>query len=228
MVRNPKLTVLLPILAAVISLVTLPAVSVAAPPEVTVQRIFGADRYATSAAIARASFGASTTAVGKALIATGGDFPDAAVGANLLSGYYGPGPVLLTRPHNLPQPIVDVIRQLRVYQFFIVGGTAAVDRTVESRLQTLGEANRTWGGFTTRSAGIDRYATGAAVVRTAFDAEANIPADVDGMRTAFLVSGISATDALAAAPLAYAGTGHPSSRNSPAADPTRSAQCRHP
>jgi len=114
MLRRPRFIVLIPVLAAVVSLVTLPAVSVAAPTGVTVQRIFGADRYATSAAIARATFGTSTTQINKAVIANGNDFPDAAVGANLLSGYYGPGPVLLTRANAVPQPIVDVIKALAI------------------------------------------------------------------------------------------------------------------
>lgn len=207
MVRNPKLTVLLPILAAVISLVALPAVSVAAPTGVAVQRIFGADRYATSAAVARATFGNSTTPIRKAVIANGTNFPDAVMGANFLSGYFGPGPVLLTRPHDLPQPIADVLKQLAIPQLFVIGGTAAVDPSVEQRLKTLTSIFGLLGDVG-RYSGSDRYATGAAVARTAFDAEANIPGEVDGMRTAFLISGNSATDALAAAPLAY-GHGSP-------------------
>ncbi len=191
-------------LAAVIGLVALPAVSVAAPADVTVQRIFGADRYETSAAIAQVTFGTSTTPVGHAVIANGRDFADAAVGANLF-GVFGAGPVLLTRAHDVPQPIADVIRQLPVHRFFIVGATDVVDLTVESRLQTLGEANGTAGDIS-RFSGSDRYATGAAVARTAFDGEANWPGLVDGLRTAFLVSGVGGADALAAAPLTYAAT----------------------
>ena len=118
--RNRTTTVLLPILAAVVGLVALPAVSVAAPTDVTVQRIFGVDRYATSAAIARDTFGTSATPIGKAVIANGQDFPDAVMGANFLSGYFGPGPVLLTRAHDVPQPILDVITQLRIPQLEIL------------------------------------------------------------------------------------------------------------
>ncbi len=44
---NRATTVLLPMLAAIVGLVAVPAVSVAAPTDVTVQRIFGVDRYAT-------------------------------------------------------------------------------------------------------------------------------------------------------------------------------------
>ncbi len=197
MLRRRKFIVLIPVLAAVVSLVTVPAVSVAAPARVTVQRIFGADRYATSAAVARAAFATSATPIRKAVIANGTDFPDAAVGANLLSGYYGPGPVLLTRANAVPQPVVDVIKALHIPQFFVVGGTTVVDTSVEQRLQALGDVYATFRGS-------DRYATGARVAQSAFDAEANYPAELDGMRTAFLVSGIAATDGLAAAPLTYA------------------------
>jgi putative cell wall-binding protein len=203
MVRHRLINVLLPVLAAVVGVVAWPVVSVAAPSGVTVQRIFGADRYATSAAIARDTFGASATPIVKAVIANGNDFPDAVMGANFLSGYFGPGPVLLTRPHDLPQPIVDVIRQLRIPQPEIFGGTAVVDLAVQRRLQTLVDVYGTMGAVG-RYSGSDRYATGAAVVRSAFDHESNQLAKLDSKNTAFLVSGVSATDALAAAPLTYA------------------------
>jgi len=202
MARNRVAAVLLPMFAAVVGLVALPAVSVAAPAEVTVQRIFGADRFETSAAIARVTFGTSTTPVGKAVIANGSDFADAAVGANLLFGYFGPGPVLLTRAHDVPQPILDVVRQLGIRQPEIIGGTAAVDKSVEQALQTLVEVYPS--GEVGRFSGSDRYATGAAVAKAAFDGEANWPGLVDGLRTAFLVSGVGGSDALAAAPLTYA------------------------
>ena len=208
MTRTQTLTLLVPTLASGLGLVTLPAVSMAAPSEVTVQRIFGADRYETSAAIARATFGTSETVVHKAVIAAGNDFPDAANGANMLGGYFGPGPVLLTRSHDLPQPIADVIAQLGVSQPQIFGGTAAVDLSVERRLDTLVARYGTLGEVG-RYSGSDRYATGAAVVRSAFDGEANWPGVVGGLRTAFLVSGVAATDALAVAPLTYALHGSP-------------------
>jgi len=137
----------------------LPAVSVAAPTDVTVQRIFGVDRYATSAAIVRDTFGTSATPIGKAVIANGSDFADAAVGANLLFGYYGPGPVLLTRAHDAPPPILDVVRQLGIRQPEIIGGTAAVDVSVEQALQTLVDVYGT-SGEVGRFSGSDRYATG--------------------------------------------------------------------
>jgi len=190
-------------LAAVVSLVTVPVMSVAAPTGVTVQRIFGVDRYATSAAVARAAFGTSPVPIRKAVIANGSGFPDAVVGANLLSGYYGPGPILLTRKHDVPTPIVAAVKALAIPQLWVVGGTAAVDRSAEQQLTSLTSAFGL-GGQVTRFSGLDRYSTGASVARTAFDGEANLPAVVDGMRTAFLVSGVAANDGLAVAPLAYA------------------------
>lgn len=47
-------------------------------------------RYATSAAIARDTFGTSATPIRKAVIANGNDFPDAVMGANFLSGTFVP------------------------------------------------------------------------------------------------------------------------------------------
>lgn len=208
MARHARPTVVIPLLAAVVSLVAVPAVSVAAPAGVTVQRIFGADRYATSAAVARATFGASPTSVQKAVIASGTDFPDAVIGANVQSGYYGTGPILLTRKHEVPTPIVDVIKSLAIPALWVVGGTAAVDRTAEQQLMSLTTAFGLRGQLT-RYSGLDRYTTGASVAMTAFDGEANLPAVVDGMRTAFLVSGVAANDGLAVAPLAYALFGSP-------------------
>ena len=209
-----RLLVLLPMVAAASGSLTVPAASVAAPAQVTVQRIFGADRYGTSAAIAQNTFGTSTTAIGKAVIANGNDFPDAVVGANFLSGYFGPGPVLLTRPHEGPRPILSVLMSLAIPQPQIIGGTTAVDLTVERRLQTVVAAFGT-SGEVTRYSGSDRYATGARVARSAFDPESNQIGVLDGKGTAFLVSGVSASDALASAPLTYALHGSPVLRKFP-------------
>ncbi len=201
--RDRATTVVLPLLAAVVGLVALPAASVAAPTDVTVQRIFGADRYATSAAIARDTFGTSATPIRKAVIANGTDFPDAVMGANFLSGYFGPGPVLLTRAHVVPQPILDVITELGIPQLEIFGETDVVDLAVQRRLQSVVDVYGTMGGVG-RYSGSDRYATAAAVARSSFDPEANQLAKLDSRNTAFLVSGVSPADAIAAAPLTYA------------------------
>jgi len=203
MVRPARPSVLIPLLAAVVSLATVPTVSVAAATGVTVQRIFGADRYATSAAVARETFGASATPINKAVIANGTDFPNAVMGANFLSGYFGPGPVLLTRAHDVPQPILDVITQLRIPQLEIFGETDVVDLAVQLRLQTLVNVYGT-NGSVGRYSGSDRYATAAAVLRSSFDHESNQLAMLDGINTAFLVSGVSIANAIAAAPLTYA------------------------
>ncbi len=83
---------------------------------------------------------------------------------------------------------------LAIPQPQIIGGTTAVDLTVERRLQTVVAAFGT-SGEVTRYSGSDRYATGARVARSAFDPESNQIGVLDGKATAFLVSGASATDA---------------------------------
>ena len=194
--RHRMLAVSLPALAVVVSLVSLPAASAVAAPAVAVQRIFGADRYGTSAAVALATFPAGGTKPIHPIVATGTDFPDAAVGTGIPSGYFSPGPVLLTRPQALPQPIQDALIKLGRPGGDIVGGPAAVSVAVQLQLRALGGD---W-----RIQGKDRYETAVQVARVTFDPEANRLGTVDGKPSVFLVGGHSAMDALAVAPLAYA------------------------
>ncbi len=194
--RQRMLAVSLPTLAVVVSLVSLPAASAAAPPVVTVQRIFGSDRYVTSAAVALATFPTGGTQYVHPIVATGTDFADAAVGTGLPSGYFPPGPVLLTRPQALPQPIQDALITLGHPGGDIVGGPAAVSVAAQLQLRALGGD---W-----RIQGKDRYETAVQVARVTFDPEANRLGTIDGRPSVFLVGGRSAMDALAVAPLAYA------------------------
>jgi putative cell wall-binding protein len=194
--RHRMLAVSLATLAVVVSLVSLPAGSAVAAPAVTVQRIFGSDRYGTSAAVALATFPAGGTQFVLPIVATGTDFPDAAVGTGMPSGYFPPGPVLLTRPQALPQPIQDALITLGRPGGHIVGGKAAVSVAAQLQLRALGGD---W-----RIQGRDRYETAVQVARVTFDPEANRLGTVDGKPSVFLVGGLSAMDALAVAPLAYA------------------------
>ena len=193
--RHRMLAVSLPVLAVVVSLVSLPVSSATAASTVTMQRIFGSDRYATSAAVALATFPAGGAKLILPMVATGTDFPDAAVATGMPSGYFPPGPVLLTRPQALPQPIQDALITLG-HGGSIVGGPAAVSVAVQLQLRALGGD---W-----RIQGKDRYETAVQVARVTFDPEANRLGTVDGKPSVFLVGGLSAMDALAVAPLAYA------------------------
>ncbi|WP_432488731.1 cell wall-binding repeat-containing protein [Kineococcus sp. SYSU DK018] len=107
--------------------------------------IAGADRYDTSARIARqftssSFFEDATTIVG---IATGEGWADALAGSALLA--YGGGPLLLTQPGQLPTATADVLRDLQadaratlddqgnpleVGTALVFGGTGAVQDVV--------------------------------------------------------------------------------------------------
>lgn len=118
-----------------------------------VDRIFGTDRFATAAAVARTVW-ASTSSARSAVIALGDHadparaWPDA-----LTAGWLGAlthRPVLLTAPDSAPQATLDALKGLG--SAVVVGGEAPVPVSVFSRLdQTVGTL--------TRLAGPDRYAT---------------------------------------------------------------------
>ncbi len=121
-----------------------------------VQRVFGADRYATSAAIA--GFG-GYAAGGTAYIATGTNFPDA-LSAAPLAGRDG-DPLLLVRPDvPLPSPVANRLAALRPSKIVILGSTGSVSSAVQSVLATYLAP----GGTIVRYGGADRYATSAAIV----------------------------------------------------------------
>lgn len=152
-----------------------------------VERYWGEDRYSTALETSYQTFldGSCTTAV----IATGQNFPDA-LSASGLAGAFS-GPLLLTKPDELPRGIDDELARLGVNHVYIVGGASAVSSAVENELSDL--------GYTVdRIAGADRYQTAAWV------AEEVISEWGLGFRSAaFVVRGDSFPDALACAPFAY-------------------------
>jgi putative cell wall-binding protein len=150
-------------------------------------RISGADRYGTSAAISKASFSAG---VPVAYVATGLNYPDALAGgpAAALSG----GPVLLTDPRDLPQVIRDELERLDPDRIVVLGGSGAVSSRVSGQLQAYTSAP------VERLQGADRFATAVAVSRATFS---------PGVGAAFVATGASFPDALAAGPAAIATRG---------------------
>jgi hypothetical protein len=94
----------------------------------SVARAAGADRYATSAAVSRSTFGAG---VAVAYIATGQNFPDA-LGAGAAAG--GRGPVLLVTRTGIPGPTADELRRLQPKRIVVVGGTGVVADSVARSL----------------------------------------------------------------------------------------------
>jgi putative cell wall-binding protein len=151
----------------------------------TVKRISGADRYETSRAIAADAFGADKAAT--AYIATGNDFPDA-LSASPAAAHLG-GPVVLVPgwTTKIDAPSTKLLADLEVTEVKIAGGTAVVSAAFEASLATEFGATHV-----KRHAGIDRYATGAAINSDAFVAST----------TAYLATGAGFADALSGAALA--------------------------
>lgn len=99
---------------------------------VEVERLSGADRFATAAAVARDSFPGD---VERALVATGRGFADALTAVPTVG--VTPGPVLLVEPTAIPGVIADVLEEQAPAFVSVVGGRAAVSEEVERALYDL-------------------------------------------------------------------------------------------
>jgi putative cell wall-binding protein len=178
---------LLPLLVALAILAgaTPLAAAVEPPKEVSIERLAGPDRYSTAVAISQR-------------LAPGGDLPV----VYLVSGLgfadalaAGPaairegGAILLTPPTTLPASVEAELTRLSPERIVVVGGPTIVSDAVMSRAATV------TGASVERVFGRDRYATAAALSARAF---------ATGATSAFLVSGSSFADALAAGPIAGA------------------------
>ena len=159
--------------------------------EPTVERIEGADRFATAAAAAEVT---NPDGAEQVIVAAGYDFPDSLAAAGL-SGLRD-APILLADDQRgtLPASTSAALASLDPARVLIAGGPAAVDEAIVEALEAEG-----W--VTERLAGADRYATAARM------AEAFAPGDV-AEATAILATGRTAADALSAGPLAASGP-HP-------------------
>lgn len=120
-----------------------------------VERIAGADRYDTAAAVARRireMQGPRWSGLG--FLARGDSFPDALALAPLAT--FSGEPVLLTRPTSLPATVAGTISDLGFSRMAAAGGTAAISDGVLTQVGLLGPT-------TQRIPGANRYATAAAV-----------------------------------------------------------------
>ena len=130
-----------------------------------VERVYGADRYATSAEVARVLAAEQGVSFSKtALIARGDSFPDALALAPLSyrGSQYDDGlPILLTKPGELPAATAGIIDELGIDHAFVAGGLSAVAFGVKDDIDTALIANG--GVASTRWAGVDRYSTAVAV-----------------------------------------------------------------
>lgn len=96
-------------------------------PNASVRRLGGADRFATSAAVAQHW---STTG-GQVYVAAGSDFPDALAGVPAAAR--ATAPLLLTRKRCLPPPVHEQMLRLDPSQSVLLGGAGVVDEGAVSR-----------------------------------------------------------------------------------------------
>src|SRR5687767_1692927 len=145
------------------------------------ERVAGANRYATAAAVSANTFGPGVDTV---YVATGRNFPDALAGV-AAAGLSG-APILLASPTGVPAETAAELTRLQPGRVVVLGGTGVIPDVVALEL----------GGYTTdgvsRLAGGDRYATSAAV---------SIGTFASG-QTVFIATGMNFPDALGGGPVA--------------------------
>ncbi|GAA1511134.1 putative cell wall-binding protein [Agromyces terreus] len=147
-----------------------------------VTRISGADRYATSRALATSGPARS----GTSFVATGRDFPDA-LSASAAAAKQG-GPVVLVdgKRGSVDAATRDALKAVKTTRVRIAGGTGAVSSGIESSLKSSFTVNR--------HSGTDRYSTAVAINKAVFPTAS----------TVYLAVGSGYADALAGGALAGA------------------------
>lgn len=148
-----------------------------------VRRLFGANRYETSLAIARDAFSSSDFV----LIATGRTFPDALSGTGVAALRQGPVILVDGSAQSTPAAALEVLDGFGVQSVAIAGGVGAVSGGISTQLQGRGFAVSRFGGA-------DRYAT-AASLNDAFFPSGSVAQE-------FIATGESFPDALSGAALA--------------------------
>ncbi len=155
------------------------------PAEMQVERLAGANRYATNMAVIRHAGGMTDKA---ALVVSGINFPDALAAGAVANANHAVSEggrkalLVLTRPDSIPEETLEAVRR-EAAEIFVVGGEAAISHKAASTL----------GGSYIRLAGANRYETARAVSNYFIAAPA---------AKVVVVSGRNFPDALAAAPLA--------------------------
>ncbi|WP_052090374.1 cell wall-binding repeat-containing protein [Desulfosporosinus sp. HMP52] len=144
-----------------------------------VQRLAGADKYATSLEICKYGWPGSSK---YAVIATGEDFPDALSAAPLAKKYNAP--IILIEKNSLREKIYEEIARLKVKNIFIIGGTSVISQNVEDQLVKRGIV-------VNRICGIDRYETSLKVAQ-----------EVGVEEGVVIATGSNFADALSIAPVA--------------------------
>jgi len=145
----------------------------ASPTESVTARIYGNTLYDTAVEISKKGWDNAPVAV----LATGGNFPDALTGTVL--AHKVNGPLLLTESDHLNPAVSAELQRLGTQEVYLLGGTVALNRAIEHSLQDQGILPR-------RLAGWDQYGTAAAIAGVATPSSTQ----------AFLVNGERFPDAL--------------------------------
>lgn len=157
-------------------------------PNASLERWWGADRYATSATISTQSF---KPGVEMAFIASGQVYADALAGA-AAAGRNVNGqrrdPVLLVDDDRIPSSIAEELRRLKPGRIVVLGGPNTIRDSVLADLAAYTS------GSVERWAGSDRYGTAAAISHEAYA--------VGEAGEVFIASGEVFSDALALGPMA--------------------------
>ncbi|GAA1055303.1 hypothetical protein GCM10017608_24240 [Agromyces luteolus] len=127
-------------------------------PDADVERVAGVDRFATAAELARRFFDDAPAV----FAATGTNFPDALAAGPAAAGEGAP--TLLVTRTAVPTATEVQLRRLHPPVVHVVGGPDVVSDTVATRIAEI------TGGSVERIAGVDRYATAAAVADRFFAA----------------------------------------------------------
>lgn len=152
------------------------------PGTTAIERLSGADRYATAALVSQRTFAPGRPVV---YVATGATYPDALTGG--AGAARNGAPVLLVTASGVPAATRAEILRLAPQRIVVLGGTVAVSAAVFGQLDSLAP------GGASRLAGADRYATAAAISRANFGA---------GVPVAYVATGVNYPDALGAVPAA--------------------------
>lgn len=152
-----------------------------------VERLEGADRFETAAAIA-SEIDDEVGTYGYVYLVNGYQWADALAAAPVAA--WAGAPVLMTKAGEVPAATLDWMDDHGVTDIYIVGGTGVVGAGVKTFLENEGYTVE-------RIAGDNRYETAAAVAQHGVDEWGMDPYLVN------LASGESFADALAAAPLSW-------------------------
>lgn len=162
-------------------------ISAGFPPAQEVQRLWGADRYATAAAISAATFPAGSDVV---YVATGNDYPDALAGGPAAAAQ--DAPVLLVLKDGIPGVTRQELSRLGPKRIVILGGTGVVSETTASSLTSFASE------AVERRAGPTRFETAVEISQAAFS---------PGVPIVHVATGFDFPEAIVSGPAAASGGG---------------------